>query len=144
MQDKRAQEKLDRLLDLYTSGGLKKKTYLDKQAEYEREMAKRAAERADLEAKLADYSVLTPDEEAELRQFQADVARRMTPNAPFEGKVRLLEILRVECVYDAQAGELVVAGLMGGRTLKINSRSSSTGASPWARPRKACWRKSRG
>jgi hypothetical protein len=124
-QNEKTQQKLDRFLELYSEGGLSKAAYRKKEIECSAEIEKRLQERTKHEAKLAAYTVLSPDQETELREFQRAVAERMRPDAPYEGKVRLLELLSVECVFNAETKELVVSGLMGSWTLTVGSGSAA-------------------
>ena len=111
-QDQKARTKIERLLDLYAGGELDKPTYLAKRAEFEKEIEKRKDERKELDAQLAEFSALTLEQEAEIRQYRLDVLAGLA-GATFEDKVRALRMLHVECIYDDRTDEVIITGLLG-------------------------------
>jgi site-specific DNA recombinase len=111
--DSKDNDRLGRLLDLYLAGGMDKSAYLAKKAEVEKALAARRDETANLREQLNSCPIILPEQEQTLRQFQAEIAVRMTDDVPFEDKRLLLELLRVECIYDSETKVLSVNGLMG-------------------------------
>lgn len=119
-QTRKARDRLNRLLDLYTGGDLEKGAYLAKRAEIEREVEKRNAERLELEDQLRKHRVLSPDEERELEDFRRRLAQGIE-QATIEERMKLLEILQVQCIYDDQADEVTISGIIGRRTMNVTS-----------------------
>ena len=108
---------LARVLDLYRDGHAPKSKYMDEKARVDGRAAKRVAERADLEARLAEQTPLSADDEAYVLAFAAEISGRLQAAVPFEEKVKLLDILRVARIYDDRTGEFVVSGLIGRHSL---------------------------
>jgi len=120
-QNEKAQDKQGRLLDLYTEREITKTEYTDKRREIEGEIERRNGKISKLAETLADYTVVNDEQLVNLRRFRAEIETRLRPDVPFEEKTKLLDILRVECVYDDRTGEMVVNGLFGSNTLSIRS-----------------------
>lgn len=113
--------RLDRLLDLYTSGDIDKERYLSKRSSLKDQIAKRKEEHSALAARLSEHNVLTDEQIDDLRMFQAEIAGRMSDNVPPADKMRLLDLLRIECVYNSNTKELAITGLMGNTLLSVTS-----------------------
>ena len=135
-QNQKTQAKLDRYLELYGEGGMAKATYVAKKQEIEKDIERRNAERGELEAQIRQRRILSPDDEAELRRLQADIALGIE-KATFEERVKLLDILRVEGVYDYRTGELTISGALGIHILSIKS-GCDTSPAPARSPGRAC------
>jgi site-specific DNA recombinase len=116
LQYRKLEEKLNKLLDFYLNGNVDEKTYFMKKGELEVEQQKILDDRLKTEERLGEVIILTPEQEASLEEFRDAIASRLTPDVPFEEKLRLVDLLRIECVYNDETGELVGTGLIG----KIN------------------------
>jgi len=75
-------------------------------------MEKRQSEIQDYKRQLAEHPVITPEQESELRQYRAKLARGIA-SATFEDKRKYLDWLKVKCIYDSRTKELTIAGLLG-------------------------------
>lgn len=115
------QAKLDRLLDLYAGGGLKKAAYTVKCKDIEDQMKKREDERADLRQRLAGLPAVTPEFEQALRAFSKDVADRLGDDVSLEQRMSLLDLLVVECVYNGMTKEMNISGIFGTRIVSTSS-----------------------
>jgi len=127
MQIEKDRVRLDRFLDLYADGGIDKATYLVKKSKIEKGMHKKRNDTAELRARLAEVPILDADREAEFRQLQQEIAARID-GGTFEGKSKLLQILRVECVYHDDTGQVVTTGVLGTHTLDLLNKNPSTTA----------------
>lgn len=119
-QNQKDQARLNRYLELYGDGGMDKETYQAKKAEIESEIEKRHAKRAELEERLKQRKPLLPDVEAELRRLRRATVIGMQ-SGTFEERVRLLDILNIECLYDDRTGEITLTGALGVHTLAVKS-----------------------
>lgn len=117
----KAEAKLERFLDLFGSGGMTKDAYLKKEQAISREIDKHRKEQAKLSGQLREYPIINPEDEAILQQYQAEIAKRMHPDLPFEERRKLLDILHIECLYDDGTGKLVISGALGEHTLTVRS-----------------------
>jgi site-specific DNA recombinase len=127
---------LQRVFEMVRDGDAPKNKYREEKARVEKREEEREKERADLRARLAETTVLSEDDEAYILDFARQVANRLHPDVPFTEKARLVDLLRVECIFDDRTGDYVVSGLMGARTLSTKSRTDS---SPVSRNRaRAC------
>lgn len=117
------QEGLQRVFELYRDGHAPKSKYLEEKARVDNRAEKRAAERDDLQARLAEQTPLTEDDEAYIMEFSRQIAGRLHPGVPVEEKAKLLDVLRVECIYDDRTGEFVASGLMGRQSLLLSNIS---------------------
>ena len=93
---------------------------------WKKRIEERQGDRADLEERLKKYTILTPEQKNALEQFRTDIKRRLSPNVPFEEKRKLMEILRIEVIYDDDTGNIAVNGLMG--SIPLTSKSGSGGS----------------
>ena len=123
-QDERDHQKLDRLLDLYSDGGITKEVFLKKKRKVETDIKDRDFERADLQARLSAAGILSEDEETELRTYRAHIANGID-NSDFATKRRLLEVLMVKVVWDSKKDELMVSGIFAPHS-KILSTGTTT------------------
>lgn len=123
-QDEKDRQRLDRLLDLYSDGGITKAVFLQKKRKVETDVENRDFERTDLQARLSASGVLSEDDEQELREFRERIVRGLD-SADFDDKRRLLEMLAVKCVWDSDKSELTVSGILSpdGKILSISSLS---------------------
>lgn len=116
--------KVDRYQDLYASGDMTLDQYRAKKGTVEAEIQKLNQERNELNVRLGKCQILDPLREEELRQTREEIERRMDWGSE-EQWVKLLEMLRVEVVYDARNEEVTVSGMIEGkRTLSSISRST--------------------
>ncbi len=129
--------KIDRLLDLYMSGDLDKATYIAKRRSLDDALDKRQQELAALSARLAEGSVLTDEQVSDLRAFQSEIAARMRDDVPATDKMRLIDLLRVECVYNSEMRELAITGLLG--DILLSTSSAWRAAPPWLWPVQSRW-----
>jgi site-specific DNA recombinase len=119
-QNAKAQAKLDRLLDLYTEGGLTKTAYLFKCEAVKCEVEKRNTERGKLEEQLKENQPLTTDQRRELMEFRQNIALGIE-NATFAERVHILDLLDIQCIYDDRTRELSGTGVLGAFTLSNSS-----------------------
>jgi hypothetical protein len=105
------------------AGELDKAVFLSRRREIDQAMAKRRQERADLEDRLRECGVLSPEQEEALLDFRRKVEQRFAMDVPPVEQAKLFDLLQVKCVYDDQTGELAVSGLMGERQLLVRSWS---------------------
>jgi hypothetical protein len=113
--------KIDRLLDLCMIGDLDKAAYIAKRRSLDDVLDKRQQELAAQSAKLAEGSVLTAEQVSDLRAFQSEIAARVRDDVPTTDKMRLIDLLRVECVYNSEICELAITGLLGDILLSTSS-----------------------
>jgi len=113
VQIQKANSKIDRLLDMHIEGHITKAVYLEKRGTIEKEIKEWNTDRAKLTERLGEYVVLSPEQELQLEQFRADIQERIEGDVPIEEKRKLLDILRVECIYDSDTGEIAISGLLG-------------------------------
>ncbi len=127
-ENQKTQDKISRWLDLYGDGGMTKEQYHAKCKTVEGEIARRNAEIADWQTKLADYHIISPDQQAELEVLRQDIVLGID-NATFDDKRKYLEWLQVECIYDDQTGDITISGVFGccivNTGLKIRRRSNT-------------------
>ncbi len=64
------------------------------------------------------YRVLTPEQQTELEAYCAEIVQGID-NATFEDKVKYLDWLKVECIYDDRNGDLHITGLIGHHLLHL-------------------------
>ena len=119
--DAKDQGRAERLLDLFTGGDLKKDHYLLKKAEVDAILEKRQKEREDLLERMQDIPIVSPELEEVLHHFGEEIGSRLGPEVAIERKLALLDVLAVECVYDATAEELNISGLFGSRLVSTTS-----------------------
>lgn len=99
------------------------KLYVDKKNKLRAAMSRRTAERERLAAKLS--TAVSAETEAEIRRLQAEIAARLQAagqGVPFGDRLKLIELLDIECVYDSRTREIAVTGLLGRTTLHITTR----------------------
>jgi len=77
------QEGLARVFDLYRDGHAPKSKYLEEKARVDGRAEKRATERADLEARIAEQTPLDEDDEAYILAFAIGISRRLNAPVPF-------------------------------------------------------------
>lgn len=109
--------KEERLLDLFESKGITKEKYFARLAEHRAEIDKHDAEKKRIMERLGECAVLTPEQEETLHHFQHAIASRMTDDVPAVDRMQLYDILRVQCVYNSDTGEMVISGLFGEATV---------------------------
>jgi hypothetical protein len=107
------QAKETRLLDLYESGDITKATYHTRIAENKAAIDKHIDQKAKIMARMGDCAILAPEQEETLHHFQREIATRTTNDVPAVDRMQLYDILRVECVYNADTKELLISGLFG-------------------------------
>jgi len=113
IQNHRLQSKIDKLLDFYLNGNIDKDAYFIKRTEIEKEKQQNQEERRRTEERLKEQVILTPEQEESIETFQRSIACRLTPAVPFSEKLKLVDLLRIECVYNDETGELAGTGLIG-------------------------------
>jgi site-specific DNA recombinase len=121
-KDEKAQSKIDRWLDLYGDEGMTKKQYEAKCKDVESEIKKRGKEREKLQKQLAERKALTVDQQQELENYIADTTTGID-GATFDDKLKYLEWLKVECLYDDTTTDLTVMGILGTRTRTLRTAS---------------------
>lgn len=119
--DSKDNEKLGRILDLYAGGHMKKDAYLARKAEIDAILAKRQAERDNILERMTEIPVVEPEFEQVLMAFKNDIADRLHPDVPLVRRIALLDLLIVDCVFNAQTKELNISGLFGNRMLSTSS-----------------------
>jgi site-specific DNA recombinase len=119
------QAKETRLLDLYESGDITKATYRARIAENKAAIDKPTGEKAKIMARMGECAILTPEQEETLQHFQREIAARMTDDVLAVDRMQLYDILRVECVYNADKKELLISGLFGDAIVLDMRKSSS-------------------
>jgi site-specific DNA recombinase len=128
-------QKLDRYQDLYASNDMTKEQYSAKRDQVEHELQKREKEREGLNDRLNKYQVLDPAREKELREMRREIVKHMDWGS-IEQWQKLLEMLRVEVLYNYLTKEVTVSGLIKGkRTLSNTSTDADSRAkrqSNWA------------
>jgi site-specific DNA recombinase len=122
--------KEERLLDLYESGDITKDRYRTRKMEYQAEIDKHDEEKKKLADRLGECAVLTLEQEGTLQHFQNEIASRMTDDVSAVDRMQLYDILRVECVYNAKTGELLISGLFGEATAHATRESSGRSVPP--------------
>ncbi len=129
-------QKIDRYQDLYAGSDMTKEQYHVKCDQVSREIEKRQKERDELIARLGKCQVLDPAQEKDLREIREEIVKHMDWGSPTQWQ-KLLEMLRVEVVYNHFTKEVTVSGLIKGkRTLSNMSIDADTPATPrsnWAR-----------
>lgn len=123
VKNRKAKDKLSRLLDVMLEGEMDHETYYAKKRELTDDIKRREDEIQDYEKRLAEYRVISPEQEAELREYRAKIAKGLDP-ATFEDKRKYLEWLQVQCIYDAATKELTVTGILGNASLTVKSSSA--------------------
>ncbi len=111
-QSQKDQGKLSQLLDMHLSGDITREVYRTKVAEVNQKMADRQLEIAQLQEKLKEHVILTPEQKEAISRFRKEIESRLTDDVPVEEKRKLLEILRVECIYDDRTHGLEIDGLV--------------------------------
>jgi predicted site-specific integrase-resolvase len=115
----KVQAKETRLLDLYESGDITKQAYRARVADYKAEIERHDAERQRLTERLGECATLTPEQEETLQHFQQEIAARMTDDVPSADRMQLYDLLRVQCIYNSDTGEMLISGLMGEATVSV-------------------------
>jgi site-specific DNA recombinase len=116
------QEQTNRLLDLYLSSDIEKETYRERQAGLEKEADRLRTEVDGYREQLVAQDTANI---AELEELDA-LRRRLSEGLEqmdFEGKRRVLDILRVECTYYHETKEVVVNGVLGCYRVTPGSRT---------------------
>jgi len=122
VQDEKVHAKIDRWLDLYGDGGMTKKQYEAKCKDVNREMTQRGKEREKLQKQLAERKALTVDQQQELENYIAETTEGID-HATYDDKLKYLEWLKVECLYDDRTTDLVVTGILGTHTRTLHTAS---------------------
>ena len=107
-----------RLLELYESGDISKDKYRARLGDHKTEIDRHDAEKKRIMERLGECAVLTAEQEETLKHFQHEIASRMTDDVPAVDRMQLYDILRVQCVYNSAAGEMVISGLFGEATVR--------------------------
>lgn len=113
-------QKLDRYQDLYASNDMTKEQYRTKKAAIEAEIKKQETELEDLNLRLGRCQVLDPLQEEELKRTRAEIERHMDWGSQ-EQWMKLLELLRVEVIYDESSDEVTVSGIIKGKRILSNT-----------------------
>ncbi len=122
----KAKTRLDGYADLYACKEIDMQTYRGKKGVVESEISKLEGERADTLKRLGDVRVLSEDEEKELREIAARVAKKLQWGT-MEQRSKLFEMLDAIAYYDYNTGDLTVTGLIGERSAKVrDGRTFST------------------
>lgn len=119
-EKQKVQAKIERWLDLYGDGQLTKEKYTAKCKEAESEITRRDSQIAEWREKLADYKVLSPEQQAELETYIEETTIGID-NATLEDKQKYLDWLKVECIYDDETGDMTISGLLGTWSLSTTS-----------------------
>ena len=117
----KASDKLARYRELYGEGEMDKDDYLNHKHKIEVEMRKHQADQREWRDRLGEYPEVTPEFASELRRLRAEVSDRLTPDTPFEGKLRLVEMLDIRCIYNDDTHELSISGLVDMNTVSVIS-----------------------
>jgi site-specific DNA recombinase len=127
VQTRKDADRLNRLLDLYTTGEIEKSVYVAKKGEIEQAIQKRNTETAELRARLAAATGMDPDREAELRRLRAVLVEKLD-GATFEQKLQLLAVLGVQCIYDDETEQVMLSGAFGDQRLSLPNDDTEGGA----------------
>lgn len=118
----REREKIDRYQDLYANREMNLDEYRAKCSKVREGISRREKEREELMVRLGKCQILDPVQEQELRDIRAEIEKRMDWGNT-EQWMKLLEMLRVEVIYDPDNDEVTVSGIVKGkRTLSNTSR----------------------
>ena len=116
----RAQADVDRLVDMHLNDEIDRQTFRSKKEKIGQDAEKRLAEIADLNKRLAEHAVVSEEDEVALRNLRSVLSRRISsPNVPPSEKARVLDILKVACIWDERTGELAISGLIEHVTLSL-------------------------
>ena len=66
--------------------------------------------------------MLTPEQKEALRKFKREIKSRLDGEVPDEEKRKLLELLRVNLIYDDTSKQINIGGVMGSGILTSKSR----------------------
>lgn len=101
---------LEKLIDMHLSGDITREAYRKKKEEIEASVAKRLLEKADFEERLRAHSFVSEDDENALRAIRDSLRRRIRADIPTQDKMQILDILKVQCIWDEVSGEITVSG----------------------------------
>jgi site-specific DNA recombinase len=112
-QNQKDQGKLSQLLDMHLSQDITREVYRSKVVEVNKKIEDRQKEITQLKERLKEYVILTPEQKEAVRKFRQEIESRLTDNVPDEEKRKLLDILRIEVIYDDDTDEIEVDGIIG-------------------------------
>lgn len=122
-EKQKGQTRIDRWYELYGDGGMTKDKFYELKRKAEAEVAQKDGELAELSAKLAEYQVMTPEQQHEIEQYRARIIKGFD-GATFEDKCKYMEWLKIECIFDDESDQLTIAGYLGQHVLNTTSRYS--------------------
>lgn len=120
-KQERAQAASRRLVDLFLSGDIGKEEMRSRKAALDSELSRRASEIDRMRRSLDDTHAIPLEQESAIREFQRQIAGRMTDDVPFTERLKLFDLLRIECVYNSATRELVISGVLGRYTVVMPS-----------------------
>lgn len=118
-QSQKDQGKLSQLLDMHLNQDISREVYRTKMAEVNQKIIDRQVEITHLKERLKEYVILTPEQKEAISRFRKEIESRLTDIVPDEEKRKLLEILRVECIYDDNTGSLRIDGVVHFKSIDI-------------------------
>jgi site-specific DNA recombinase len=119
-QSQKDQGKLSQLLDMVLGHDITREVYRSKVAEVKKKIEERQHEIEELEERLQEYVVMTPEQKEAVRKFRQEIESRLTNDVPNEEKRKLLDILRVEIIFNDDTREINVSSI-----IKLNPLSST-------------------
>ena len=99
--------------------------FMGYKADIDDQIDKLRKEQADWRRRLGELPDASVESEEALLKFRRAVIDRLTPDTPFEGRLKVIEMLDIRCIYNDETGELSISGLLGDHTLSIKSRCGS-------------------
>ena len=84
----------------------------------------RSQDKRDLQQRLSEYNLFAPNQVQGLKQFQEKISARLRGEIPFEERSKLIDLLRVEVLYDYRSGDIAITGTLGDIHVSLNSGES--------------------
>jgi site-specific DNA recombinase len=112
-QNLKDQGKQSQLLDMHLNQDITREVYRSKVEEVNKKIDDRQLEIEELGERLKEFVIMTPEQKEAVRKFRQEIESRLTNDVPDEEKRKLLDILRVEVIYNDDTGEISVDGVIG-------------------------------
>jgi site-specific DNA recombinase len=120
----RAETECTRWNKAYGAGAINLEELVTHRNERDAKIARHQAEISNLKQRLAEASQIQPEFEAELHRIQVEIAGRLTPDTPYEGRKHLIEMLDVRVDWDSQTSQAHISGLVGDKLVHLTSVSA--------------------
>ena len=105
----------------YGTGAISVEELTTHRKERDSKIAKHQTEIKNLNQRLAENPQILPEFETELHRIRAEIADRLTPDTPYEGRQRLIEMLDVRVDWDSMTSQAHISGLIGERVVHLTS-----------------------